>query len=107
MNLFESNDFLMVVLWVLAVIVVLIIMIMIGRNGRQILVINKNLGLTQVDHCRRTHNYDHFICTFLSMLAEQGHFAKLVEQQAPLKRRLAQSNSQRKLPKRAYKRKAK
>lgn len=31
-----------------------------------------------MDDCRRTHNYDEFICTFLSMLAEQGKLAELV-----------------------------
>ncbi len=41
----------------------------------------------QVDDCRRTHNYDQFICTFLSMLAEQGHLAGLVEQHIATKRR--------------------
>lgn len=40
-----------------------------------------------VDDCRRTHNYDQFICTFLSMLAEQGKLADLVEQQLQIKRR--------------------
>lgn len=34
----------------------------------------------KVDDSRRTHNYDEFICTFLSMLAEQGKLADLVEQ---------------------------
>lgn len=34
----------------------------------------------QVDDCRRTHNYDEFICTFLSMLAHQGSLAELVSQ---------------------------
>lgn len=34
----------------------------------------------KIDDCRRTHNYDDFICTFLSMLAEQGKLADLVEQ---------------------------
>ncbi|CAG9863046.1 unnamed protein product [Phyllotreta striolata] len=34
----------------------------------------------RVDDSRRTHNYDEFICTFLSMLAEQGKLADLVEQ---------------------------
>ncbi|GFY55470.1 ubiquitin carboxyl-terminal hydrolase BAP1 [Trichonephila inaurata madagascariensis] len=41
----------------------------------------------KVDDCRRTHNYDQFICTFLSMLAEQGKLADLVEQQLVVKRR--------------------
>lgn len=36
--------------------------------------------LIKVDDGRRTHNYDEFICTFLSMLAEQGTLASLVEQ---------------------------
>ncbi|XP_021370344.1 ubiquitin carboxyl-terminal hydrolase BAP1-like isoform X2 [Mizuhopecten yessoensis] len=35
----------------------------------------------QIDDCRRTHNYDQFICTFLSMLAKEGHLADLVQQQ--------------------------
>ncbi|CAN7995745.1 unnamed protein product, partial [Ixodes hexagonus] len=39
-----------------------------------------------VDDCRCTHNYDQFICTFLSMLAEQGQLADLVEQQLQPKR---------------------
>lgn len=34
----------------------------------------------KVDDCRRTHNYDEFICTFLSMLAQQGQLADLVLQ---------------------------
>lgn len=33
----------------------------------------------KIDDCRRTHNYDEFICTFLSMLAEQGKLADLVQ----------------------------
>uniref|UniRef100_A0A0A9YBB0 Ubiquitin carboxyl-terminal hydrolase n=1 Tax=Lygus hesperus TaxID=30085 RepID=A0A0A9YBB0_LYGHE len=32
----------------------------------------------KIDDCRRTHNYDEFICTFLLMLAEQGKMAELV-----------------------------
>ena len=43
--------------------------------------------LIQVDDCRRTHNYDQFICTFLSMLAEQGLLAGLVEHNMLIKRR--------------------
>jgi len=43
--------------------------------------------LLQIDDCRRTHNYDQFICTFLSMLAEQGQLAGLVEQHTLIKRR--------------------
>uniref|UniRef100_A0A1B6CEQ9 Ubiquitin carboxyl-terminal hydrolase n=1 Tax=Clastoptera arizonana TaxID=38151 RepID=A0A1B6CEQ9_9HEMI len=34
----------------------------------------------KIDDCRRTHNYDEFICTFLSMLAQQGKLADLVQQ---------------------------
>lgn len=41
----------------------------------------------KIDDCRRTHNYDQFICTLLSMLAEQGHLADLVEQHMLIKRR--------------------
>lgn len=33
-----------------------------------------------MDDSRRTHNYDEFICTFLSMLAHQGALAELVSQ---------------------------
>ena len=29
-------------------------------------------SLPQVDDQRRTHNYDEFICTFISMLAQEG-----------------------------------
>ena len=45
----------------------------------------------QIDDGRRTHNYDRFICTFLSMLAEQGHLADLVEQQTVKKKSLSAS----------------
>lgn len=41
----------------------------------------------KIDDCRRTHCYDQFICTFLSMLAEQGKLADLVEQQLLVRRR--------------------
>lgn len=41
----------------------------------------------QIDDCRRTHNYDEFICTFISMLAEQGLLADLVEQHLQLPKR--------------------
>ncbi|KAK9709014.1 Ubiquitin carboxyl-terminal hydrolase, family 1 [Popillia japonica] len=40
----------------------------------------------KIDDCRRTYNYDEFICTFLSMLAEQGKVAELVEQHLGTKR---------------------
>ncbi|XP_044264251.1 ubiquitin carboxyl-terminal hydrolase calypso [Tribolium madens] len=41
----------------------------------------------KIDDCRRTHNYDEFICTFLSMLAEQGKLADLVEQHLQVPKR--------------------
>ncbi|XP_071082119.1 ubiquitin carboxyl-terminal hydrolase BAP1-like [Haliotis cracherodii] len=41
----------------------------------------------KIDDCRRTHNYDQFLMTFLSMLAEQGHLANLVEQNVNVKKR--------------------
>ena len=59
----------------------------------------------QIDHSRRTHDYDPFIRTFLTMLAEQGHLAPLVEQQNSLKRRLPQTKPHLKQLKRVYKRK--
>ena len=61
----------------------------------------------QIDHSRRTHDhdYDPFIRTFLTMLAEQGHLAPLVEQQNSLKRRLPQTKPHVKQLKRVYKRK--
>ncbi|XP_073229835.1 uncharacterized protein [Porites lutea] len=58
-----------------------------------------------IDHSRRTHDYDPFIRTFLTMLAEQGHLAPLVEQQNSLKRRLPQTKPHLKQLKRVYKRK--
>ncbi|XP_038066951.1 ubiquitin carboxyl-terminal hydrolase calypso-like [Patiria miniata] len=41
----------------------------------------------KIDDCRRSHNYDPFICTFLAMLAEQGKLASLVEKHTLIKRR--------------------
>ncbi|XP_054280190.1 ubiquitin carboxyl-terminal hydrolase BAP1-like [Macrosteles quadrilineatus] len=41
----------------------------------------------KVDDSRRTHNYDVFICTFLSMLAEQGKLADLIEQNLNLQKK--------------------
>ncbi|XP_001606781.2 ubiquitin carboxyl-terminal hydrolase calypso isoform X1 [Nasonia vitripennis] len=40
----------------------------------------------KIDDCRRTHNYDEFICTFLSMLAQQGKLAELIQQHLQLKK---------------------
>ena len=42
----------------------------------------------QIDDCRRIHNYDQYLCTFLSMLAEQGHLAELVQQHSYIKKRV-------------------
>jgi len=41
----------------------------------------------KIDDCRRRHNYDPFISTFLTMLAEQGHMAALLEEQTMLSKR--------------------
>lgn len=41
---------------------------------------NDKRYMFKVDDSRRTHNYDEFICTFLSMLAHQGALAELVSQ---------------------------
>ena len=41
---------------------------------------NEKRAMFKVDDCRRTHNYDEFICTFLSMLAYQGELGDLVTQ---------------------------
>ncbi|RXG70312.1 Ubiquitin carboxyl-terminal hydrolase calypso [Armadillidium vulgare] len=35
----------------------------------------------KIDHCRRTHNFEQFIITFLAMLAEQGKLGDLVKEQ--------------------------
>ncbi|XP_052741608.1 ubiquitin carboxyl-terminal hydrolase calypso [Bicyclus anynana] len=42
---------------------------------------NDKRDMYKVDDCRRTHNYDEFICTFLSMLTERGVLAELVAAQ--------------------------
>lgn len=42
---------------------------------------NDKRVMYKVDDCRRTHNYDEFICTFLSMLTERGALAELVAAQ--------------------------
>ena len=33
----------------------------------------------RIDDCRRVHDYDEFITTFLAMLAERGHLGDLLE----------------------------
>lgn len=48
---------------------------------------NEKRRMFMVDDCRRVHNYDQFICTFLSMLAQQGILAELVSQQMSVSRR--------------------
>ncbi|XP_045772734.1 ubiquitin carboxyl-terminal hydrolase calypso [Maniola jurtina] len=42
---------------------------------------NDKRDMYKVDDCRRTHNYDEFICTFLSMLTERGVLAELMAAQ--------------------------
>ncbi|CAH1784373.1 unnamed protein product [Owenia fusiformis] len=66
----------------------------------------------KIDDCRRTHNYDQFICTFLSMLAEQGHLANLVEEHMSVSKRrsgngLSRTSQSRKPDKRSRKTKTK
>lgn len=41
----------------------------------------------KIDDCRRTHNYDPFITTFLTMMADHGLLADLVDQHTTIKRR--------------------
>ncbi|XP_032892692.1 ubiquitin carboxyl-terminal hydrolase BAP1 isoform X2 [Amblyraja radiata] len=41
----------------------------------------------KIDDQRRTHNYDEFICTFISMLSQEGMLASLVEQNISVRRR--------------------
>lgn len=52
---------------------------------------NDKRSMFKVDDCRRTHNYDEFICTFLSMLAHEGSLSDLVVQHLPSLRRPALS----------------
>uniref|UniRef100_A0A0B7A293 Ubiquitin carboxyl-terminal hydrolase n=1 Tax=Arion vulgaris TaxID=1028688 RepID=A0A0B7A293_9EUPU len=40
----------------------------------------------KIDACRRTHNYDQFIVTFLKMLAEQGLLGDLMEENMTIKK---------------------
>ncbi|CAG5135492.1 unnamed protein product [Candidula unifasciata] len=40
----------------------------------------------KIDACRRTHNYDQFIMTFLKMLAEQGLLGDLMEENMAIKK---------------------
>lgn len=52
---------------------------------------NDKRYMFKVDDCRRTHNYDDFICTFLSMLAQQGVLGELVSQHLILPRKSVSS----------------
>ncbi|KAK1800054.1 hypothetical protein P4O66_006552, partial [Electrophorus voltai] len=47
----------------------------------------QKLMMKGIDDQRRTHNYDEFICTFISMLAQEGMLASLVEQNISVRRR--------------------
>lgn len=58
----------------------------------------------KVDDCRRTHNYDQFICTFLSMLAEKGNLADIIEQQSLIKKRQGSSSDHHKIKKKVDRR---
>lgn len=54
---------------------------------------NEKRNMFKVDDCRRTHNYDEFICTFLQMLAHQGALAELVSQSISRKSSGGSSNN--------------
>ncbi|CAD7089431.1 unnamed protein product [Hermetia illucens] len=56
---------------------------------------NDKRYMFKVDDCRRTHNYDEFICTFLSMLAHQGVLGELVSQHLLTPRKIAQNAANR------------
>ena len=47
----------------------------------------------KIDDCRRVHNYDEFITTFITMLAEQGLLADLLENGLNPKKKEVPSNS--------------
>lgn len=55
---------------------------------------NDKRDMFKVDDCRRTHNYDQFICTFLQMLAERGELGELVSQHLTTNRKPNSNNSQ-------------
>lgn len=62
---------------------------------------NDKRYMFKVDDCRRTHNYDEFICTFLSMLAHEGALSELVQQHNILPRkavRLGRNSKNKKTP---------
>lgn len=62
---------------------------------------NDKRSMFKVDDCRRTHNYDEFICTFLSMLATT--VPELVVQHLPSLRRPAALSGQNNRHGRGYK----
>lgn len=45
---------------------------------------NDKRYMFKVDDSRRTHNYDEFICTFISMMAQHGILGGLVQQHLTL-----------------------
>lgn len=47
----------------------------------------------KVEDCRRRHNYDPFVSTFLTMLADQGHLARILEKQNTGLRRVGSASS--------------
>lgn len=59
----------------------------------------------KVDDCRRRHNYEPFVATFLSMLAEQGHLTTLLEKQNNQNAALKQKKELLKKKKKAFKKK--
>ncbi|GAB0090441.1 Ubiquitin carboxyl-terminal hydrolase [Sergentomyia squamirostris] len=56
---------------------------------------NDKRAMFKVDDCRRTHNYDEFICTFLSMLAHEGALGELVAQHLLLPRKIPTTGAKR------------
>ena len=52
----------------------------------------------RIDDCRRVHDYDEFITTFIAMLAERGHLGDLLEHgmnisNSTTKKKILSSNS--------------
>ncbi|XP_055386808.1 ubiquitin carboxyl-terminal hydrolase calypso [Condylostylus longicornis] len=56
---------------------------------------NDKRYMFKVDDNRRTHNYDEFICTFLSMLAHQGLLGDLVAQHLLPSKKMSGQNASR------------
>lgn len=55
---------------------------------------NERREMFKVDDCRRTHNYDEFICTFLQMLAERRQLYQMVSQHLTASRKISSANTQ-------------